>query len=293
MDKRYLLFPGYVQSVTNGDVYRVSARQLMDIHHLNPAECVIFRAKRPIPECAHDLIHITPKSRIDRWTNDANKPERSSRKSRLMSGMGDLSPEEQHVLYAQWQGKSHTKTTGSAQAKKRSKKKPLNISGNRFAGRGKGARKNRLQGIKEACASYLEGYSPREISERLDVTLPTIYGWLRRSGIILRPKQRLEDIKRLAQDGKDSAEISTELGVTQKWIQAVCSRHEIRLKRKPRFDMNRALTIGELYLSGHTMAAIGREYGLSRERIRQILKRVGICTLKQGKLYSDEAIKNS
>jgi DNA-directed RNA polymerase sigma subunit (sigma70/sigma32) len=49
-------------------------------------------------------------------------------------------------------------------------------------------------------------------------------------------------------------------------------KKKIGLKLNLHEAVNRTLAIGRLYLKGESLAAIGRRYGLSRERVRQIIK---------------------
>ena len=48
----------------------------------------------------------------------------------------------------------------------------------------------------------------------------------------------------------------------------------------------RAVAMAEMYTSGKTLVAIGREFGISAERVRQILSKIGISGVDGGRSIS-------
>lgn len=48
------------------------------------------------------------------------------------------------------------------------------------------------------------------------------------------------------------------------------------LKRGRKFNRVRAEKMAEMFRAGHTLQEIGDEYGVSRERVRQLIKKVGV-----------------
>lgn len=84
-----------------------------------------------------------------------------------------------------------------------------------------------------------KGMSPAEIATALNVKVTTVYVWARTSGLQLKRSKR---------------------------EQGIGSRHP-----------ERDTKMVAMYRQGVTLAKIGSQFGLSRERVRQILKRIGVC----------------
>lgn len=47
MTKRFLIRPGHVISPEDGDLHWISARQIMDLNHIDPRECIVIDDRRP------------------------------------------------------------------------------------------------------------------------------------------------------------------------------------------------------------------------------------------------------
>ncbi|WP_312836384.1 sigma factor-like helix-turn-helix DNA-binding protein [Comamonas sp.] len=89
-----------------------------------------------------------------------------------------------------------------------------------------------------------QGMSPAEIAAALNVRVTTVYLWARSSGLQLKRSKRAGGIG---------------------------SRHP-----------ERDTKMVAMFRQGVTLAKIGAQFGLSRERVRQILKRIGVCAEEGG-----------
>lgn len=47
MTKRFLVRPGHIGSLNDYDVHYISARQIMNLHGVDPRECVVLDPQRP------------------------------------------------------------------------------------------------------------------------------------------------------------------------------------------------------------------------------------------------------
>ncbi|OQC71839.1 MAG: hypothetical protein BWX46_00519 [Candidatus Cloacimonetes bacterium ADurb.Bin003] len=59
MDKKYLLYPGYVVSETDGKRHYITAKALMKLYNVPPEECVVWIPYRPYPN-QDKLIALHP-----------------------------------------------------------------------------------------------------------------------------------------------------------------------------------------------------------------------------------------
>jgi len=74
MTKKYVVFPGTVKSITDGQIHRVTAVNLMRLYRVNPAECVVYNGYLQHGVCYYrDLIALYP--RDDGNYNIQNKGE--------------------------------------------------------------------------------------------------------------------------------------------------------------------------------------------------------------------------
>ena len=46
MSKRYIIAPGNVKSVSDGDIHYISADKLIQLYNVNPLECVVYEPAR-------------------------------------------------------------------------------------------------------------------------------------------------------------------------------------------------------------------------------------------------------
>jgi hypothetical protein len=59
--KKYLVCPGEVHSVNDGQVHFVGARTLMLLYQVRPEECVIHHPDTPMRSHPAHLIRLTPR----------------------------------------------------------------------------------------------------------------------------------------------------------------------------------------------------------------------------------------
>lgn len=67
MEKKYLIFPGYVTSSNDGERHHISAYRLIKLYRVNPAECVIYDGRQDKTrgtrrEEESNLIQLYPRS---------------------------------------------------------------------------------------------------------------------------------------------------------------------------------------------------------------------------------------
>lgn len=96
--------------------------------------------------------------------------------------------------------------------------------------------------------------------------------------------KRIGELRSLAEQGKTRREAASELGVCYQTIANFCSRHGILFKRSGTGsqDKERADAMMTMFRSGQTLEQIGKVFGVSRERVRQIIKRDGGIVGKDG-----------
>jgi DNA-binding CsgD family transcriptional regulator len=129
--------------------------------------------------------------------------------------------------------------------------------------------------IRELAGS---GMSQREIAAALDLCQPYVSALARRAGIAIQKKQnaRIETIKHLASQGYTRRQIAAEVGVIYPYISKLGKEHGIEFARQPysgakRKPDAREFQMAALYTSGKTLQEIGNEFGITRERVRQLL----------------------
>lgn len=81
-------------------------------------------------------------------------------------------------------------------------------------------------------------------------------------------KAKREDIFKLKVRDYDNATIAATLGLKEIEVEVIIERDQSKIKKDPR-----SKAILDLYLDGNTLEVIGTQYKLTRERIRQIIRR--------------------
>lgn len=85
----------------------------------------------------------------------------------------------------------------------------------------------------------------------------------------------------LRADGLRNFEIAERLGISQWYVSRLLSGCGIQLPQHKK-SRERAKVMAEMYRSGQTLQAIGDQYSLTRERVRQIIASLGVTRLKGG-----------
>lgn len=97
------------------------------------------------------------------------------------------------------------------------------------------------------------------------------------------PDLRIGRIKELAAAGKTRREIASELGVGVSTLFKLAQSAGIEITRANAAAKDeRAEKMANMYRQGITLAGIGATFGVTRERVRQILKRIGIAAKEGG-----------
>lgn len=96
----------------------------------------------------------------------------------------------------------------------------------------------------------------------------------------MRPSTRMmvERLRQLAAEGKTYAEAAAAIGASYHSVARYAGRYEIELRHlqkgpKPTPADARSEDMKSRYLAGETLEQIGKQYGITRERVRQILKK--------------------
>ena len=106
--------------------------------------------------------------------------------------------------------------------------------------------------------------------------------------------RRDAEIRRLAADGLGSRQIADAINGSQPGVLAYCKRNGIKVQR-PHKDYStdpRVLKMAEMFRQGLTLQEIGRQHGLTRERVRQLLHWGGIAPDEGGKSVRVEAMRS-
>lgn len=86
----------------------------------------------------------------------------------------------------------------------------------------------------------------------------------------------------LAAAGKAAAEIADVLDVNPQLVRIWAKLAGVKLVRQTKKSDERADRMALMYRQGVTLAKIGNQYGLTRERVRQIIGKTGITAAEGG-----------
>lgn len=124
------------------------------------------------------------------------------------------------------------------------------------------------------------GLSLQQTATRFGLHWNTVYQRARSEGIEFqseRPRQAEQRFKAAVEEGKTAAEIAAAFGLTVQTVRWRCKRWGLTLTRASRrglsHDSSRSDDMAGRYLAGETLEQIGASYGISRERVRQIIKK--------------------
>lgn len=140
---------------------------------------------------------------------------------------------------------------------------------------------------------YESGMSLTAIGERFRVSMMPISRVLREEGVVVRKPGEIrgkppsvlepsqyEEIIHLYGLGLSMREVGEKFGVTPMPIRNVLYSHGVKIRRKgwtKQLDSyaERDARVVESYKTGKSMEDVGRQFGISRERVRQVLRRSG------------------
>lgn len=117
---------------------------------------------------------------------------------------------------------------------------------------------------------------PREeIAKQVDLCVPYVTRLAKQAGIDLAPTPSpyVERLKALAERGKTRSDAARELGITYHYVITLGIKHSIKFNHASKEVTPAARTqqMAALYKSGKTLQEIGDCYGISCERVRQLL----------------------
>lgn len=131
-------------------------------------------------------------------------------------------------------------------------------------------RRNHIQG----CAD--NGLSMTEASMRLDLTRETIRKYCKKYGIKFSPRGHMADrLQKMADQNMTREEAANELGLTYQTVCSLIRDYSISFPHAYQLsvDMDRAEAMASIYQAGKTLQEIGVLFGVSRERVRQIISK--------------------
>lgn len=103
---------------------------------------------------------------------------------------------------------------------------------------------------------------------------------------------RNTEIARLYQEGASLLSLSDRFGIGIARVSIVLTQLGVQKRRKPRVvdeaTSQRNALIAQLYKEGLTLDVIGQKYGVTRERIRQILKLQGVTRAEGGRVVGTQ-----
>ncbi|MET4210497.1 sigma factor-like helix-turn-helix DNA-binding protein [Bradyrhizobium sp. LA2.1] len=134
------------------------------------------------------------------------------------------------------------------------------------------------------------GKSRREAAVALGICEAYVVLLAKKAGIPLAKNQsrgnaKLEELKQLAAGGFTRQEAARQLGMSFAWVNTMARRHDLKFLRGGLIidPPMRVKQMAALYKSGRTLQEIGDHYGITRERVRQLISRhCGISALDGG-----------
>lgn len=135
---------------------------------------------------------------------------------------------------------------------------------------------------------YSEGASVAELSEKYGLCRPYVATIARRAGVYERVSdRRVARLQEYACQGLTAAEVAEIEGTTRSSIYNMATRYGVKLAKakrgRPRGevgvkDVERANAMVAMFRAGRTLQDIGDLYSVSRERVRQVIKKHGGIT---------------
>lgn len=146
--------------------------------------------------------------------------------------------------------------------------------------------------LSKARPLFEQGMSRVEVAKALSISPRTAATYADILGVSpddIRIENRLGEIKQLAEQGKTRSEAASLLGVCYSSIVTLSVKHGIAFRHASAGvdDEERADTMATMFRSGRTLQQIGEVFGVTRERVRQIIKKhAGIVGKDGGRIAS-------
>jgi DNA-binding CsgD family transcriptional regulator len=138
-----------------------------------------------------------------------------------------------------------------------------------------------------------EGKTAKEIASIEKIAVGAVYAWARAAGFKLERldiarKDRDAKLMILGEAGKTPDEIAIELGMKPSAVRFAARVIGVKLKRGYRSPLTegRQARIGKMvsmYRQGVTLQKIGDQFGITRERVRQLIGKRGVKSIDGGK----------
>jgi plasmid maintenance system antidote protein VapI len=132
------------------------------------------------------------------------------------------------------------------------------------------------------------GMSAYAIAKATGLTFPTVKRYAEKFGFDFseRASAPIDEIRRLASEGLTRTQVADHLGVSANYVSKLAKDNGFELIHASMgvgVDLGRAEAMAAMYRGGKTLNEIGEVYGVSRERVRQIIsKRAGITAAQGG-----------
>lgn len=140
--------------------------------------------------------------------------------------------------------------------------------------------------LPEVPALAAQGLCCSQIAKRLGAYPATVYCWAVRNGVEIpkagKSTDKAQRALQLAAEGLYIAEIAREIGYTAGGVFQLLRRNGVKAgsckdrKAKTPKNVARAEKMSSMYRQGLTLEKIGQHFGITRERVRQIIARVGV-----------------
>ena len=133
----------------------------------------------------------------------------------------------------------------------------------------------------------MSGLSISEVARQVGLTPQTVGKHARNNGIVFRsagqqdnegvslPKARVLLVRQAAEDGKTREEAALLVGLTYQSVARIAARYGIEFRHgnvKSKAD-DRAEAMAAMFVSGKTLAEVGTIFGVTRERVRQVINK--------------------
>jgi transposase len=157
-----------------------------------------------------------------------------------------------------------------------------------------GKRGRPIAELPEAFALAEQGMTAHEIARAVGVCAQTVKAWARRNGVTLAQHVRTkhpatERALAFALGGMHVAEIARQIGVSHLTVDRMLARNDVTpgsckgLAAVSPQNVARREKMVSMYRQGLTLKKIGLHFGVTRERVRQVLKTAGVTGVDGGR----------